>query len=423
MTVPVINAVINFSTGPSFAQAFIIGEGILGTNVLADSAAVIVDVSDVVDSVSIKRGRNAQADEFQTGTMTLRIVDQNGDFNPQNPNSPYYTLLDPMRKVSISATSAGVTYPMFAGFITSFTTTTPKNANDVVYTTIQAVDALRLAQNAQIATVTGATAGDLSGTRIDQILDQIAWPESMRDVDLGLTQMQNDPGTARTSLAALQTVTNSEYGAFYVDASGSFVFQDRSVTTASIGGTPTVFNDNGTEIGYANAVWRLDDTLVLNQANVTRTGGTVQNSTNAASVEKYFAHTYNIQNLLMQTDAVALDYARAYVASRAETSVRCDAIELDLYTDNYANGILAALDLDFFDPVTITTNQPGASTLTKTLQVFGVAHNVTPNKWRTTFTTLEPVIDGFILNSTLYGVLDTSVLSYQEVRKWQLDQA
>jgi hypothetical protein len=301
---------------------------------------------------------------------------------------------------------------MFSGFITSFTTSTPKNATDVVYTTITSVDALRLAQNAQISTVTGATAGDLSGTRINEILDQIAWPASMRDVDAGLTTMQADPGTARTALAALQTVTNSEYGAFYVDASGSFVFQDRNVTTASIGGTPTVFNDNGTNIGYFNAVWRLDDTLVFNQANVSRAGGSVQNATNLASVEKYFAHTYNIQNLLMESDAVALDYARAYVASRAETSVRCDAIELDLYTDNYNNGIIAALDLDFFDPVTITTNQPGASTLTKTLQVFGVAHNVTPNKWRTTFTTLEPVIDGFILNSTQYGVLDTSVLSY-----------
>jgi hypothetical protein len=317
-----------------------------------------------------------------------------------------------MRKVSISATYSGTTYPMFSGFITSYTTTTPKNANDVVYTTIQAVDAQRLAQNAQISTVTGATAGQLSGTRINEILDEISWPASMRDVDAGLTTMQADPGTARTALAALQTVTNSEYGAFYVDASGSFVFQDRNVTTASIAGTPTVFNDNGTDIGYFNAVWRLDDTLVFNQANVSRAGGTVQNATNAASVTKYFAHTYNIQNLLMETDAVALDYARAYVASRAETSVRCDAIELDLYTDNYANGIVAALDLDFFDPVTITTNQPGSSTLTKTLQVFGVAHSVTPNKWRTTFTTLEPVIDGFILNSTQYGVLDTSVLSY-----------
>jgi hypothetical protein len=210
----------------------------------------------------------------------------------------------------------------------------------------------------------------------------------------------------------MQTVEISEYGALYVDATGSFVFQDRSVTTESIGATPTVFNDNGTDIGYANAVWRLDDTLVYNQASVTRTGGTAQVATNAASIEKYFVHSYNQQNLLMQTDAVALDYAQAYVASRAETSIRCDAIELDLYTVNYNSGILAALTLDFFDPVTITTNQPGSSTLTKTLQVFGVKHAITPNSWKVVFTTLEPIIDGFIIGSTTSGVLDTNVLSY-----------
>jgi hypothetical protein len=412
MTVPVINAVINFSTGPAFAQAMIIDEGILGTNVLADSSAVIVDVSNQVDRVEIIRGRNAQADQFQTGTLSLRIVDQNGDFNPQNPSSPYYELLDPMRKVLISGTYAGNTYAMFSGFITSYTTSTPLNATDVVYTTISAVDAFRLAQNAQISTVTGATAGDLSGTRINQILDEIDWPDSMRDIDAGLTTMQADPGTARTSLNAMQIITTSEYGALYVDAYGSFVFQDRSVTTESIAGTPTVFNDNGTDIPYANALWRLDDTLVYNQATVTRSGGTAQVASNAASIAKYFVHSYNQEDLLMQTDAVALDYAQAYVASRAETSIRCDAIELDLYTANYSAGITAALDLDFFDPITITTNQPGASTLTKTLQVFGVRHYVTPNTWRTTFTTLEPVIDGFILDSTLYGVLDTNVLSY-----------
>lgn len=421
MTLPTINAIINFSTGPSFAQAMILNEGILDTNILADSAAVIVDVSNVVDSIQTKRGRNPQADRFQTGTLTLRIVDQNGDFNPQNPNSPYFGLLDPMRKVAISATYNSVTYPIFSGFITSYNTTTPKNALDVVYTTITAVDAFRLAQNAQISTVAGASAGDLSGTRINQILDQIGWPASMRDVDAGLTTLQADPGTARTSLAAMETVTISEYGALYVDATGSFVFQDRNVTTASIGGTPTVFNDNGQDIGYFDAVWRLDDTLIYNEASITRTGGTAQVATDAASIAKYFAHSYNQQNLLMQTDAVALDYAQAYVASRKETSIRCDAITLDLYTDNYNAGIIAALDLDFFDPITITTNQPGSSTLTKTLQVFGVAMAITPNSWKTTLTTLEPIIDGFILDSSLYGVLDTGVLAYQG-EQWQRAQ-
>jgi len=412
MTVPVINAVINFSTGPSFAQAMILDSGILGTNILADAASVIVDVSDVVDSIETKRGRNPQADQFQTGSLTMRIVDQNGDFNPQNPASPYYNLLTPMRKVQITATYGATTYPIFAGFITSYTTTTPKNANDVVYTTITAVDAFRLAQNAQISTVAGTSAGQLSGARINNLLDAISWPTSMRDVDAGLTTMQADPGTARTSLAAMQTVETSEYGALYVDAAGSFVFQDRAVTAGSSGLAPVVFNDNGTGIGYFNAVWRLDDTLVYNSASITRTGGTAQTAINQTSIDKYFAHSYNQQNLLMQTDAVALDYARAYVASRAETSIRCDAIQLDLYTDNYTAGTVAALGLDYFDPVTITTNQPGGSTLTKTLQVFGVAQSITPNSWKTTLTTLEPIIDGFILDSSIYGLLDSGVLSY-----------
>ena len=412
MTVPVINAVINFSTGPSFAQAMILDSGLLGTNVLADSASVIVDVSNQVDSIQTIRGRNAQADQFQTGTLTMRIVDQTGAFNPQNPNSPYFQLLTPMRKVQITATYGAVTYPIFSGFITTYQTTTPKNATDVVYTVITAVDAFRLAQNAQISTVAGTSAGQLSGARINALLDAISWPTSMRDVDAGLTTMQADPGTARTSLAAMQTVETSEYGALYVDAAGSFVFQDRAVTAGSTGATPVVFNDDGSAITYYNAVWRLDDTLVYNSASITRTGGTAQTAINQASIDKYFVHSYNQQNLLMQTDAVALDYAQAYVASRAETSVRCDAIQLDLYTDNYNAGIIAALGLDYFDPVTITTNQPGSSTLTKTLQVFGVAQSITPNSWKTTLTTLEPIIDGFILDSAIYGLLDSGVLSY-----------
>jgi hypothetical protein len=412
MAIPVVNAVINFSTGPSFAQALILGEGILGTNILSDSTAVIVDVSDRVNMIQTNRGRTALSDQFQTGTMSLKIVDQNGDFNPQNPSSPYFELLTPMKKVQITATYSGITYSIFSGFITSYVNTQPKDATEVAYTTIQAVDAFRLAQNAQISTVAGATAGNLSGTRVNQILDQISWPASMRDVDAGLTTMQADPGTTRTSLAALQTVADSEYGAIYVDASGSFVFQDRSVTAASIGGTPTLFADNGTGIKYANAVWRLDDTLVFNSATITRTGGTPQVATNAASIAKYFIHSYFLNNLLMETDAVALDYARAYVASRAETSIRCDAVELDLYSPDYNAGIIAALNLDFFDPITVITTQPGGSTLNKTLQIFGVGMNISPNAWKTVFTTLEPVLDSLILNNNIYGTLDYNVLSY-----------
>jgi hypothetical protein len=383
--------------------------GILGTNVLADSVAVIVDVSNRINRVETNRGRTALSDLFQTGSLTLRLTDQNGDFNPQNTSSPYYTFLTPMKKVQITATYNNVTYPIFSGFITSYVTTYPQESEDVATTTIQAVDAFRLAQLAQISTVTGASAGDLSGVRVNEILDEIDWPQSMRDIDTGLTTLQADPGTTRTALQALTTVAESEYGALYVDATGSFVFQDRDVTVASIAATPTLFADDGTGIDYFDAAWILNDVLIFNKATITRLGGTAQVATNQASIDKYFLHSYFLDGLLMESDAVALDYAQAYVASRAETSIRCDAIVLDLYTPNYDPGVVAALDLDFFDPITVLTTQPGGSTIEKTLQIFGVRMNITPNSWKTTFTTLEPVIDGFILG---YSELGSGVLSY-----------
>jgi len=327
MTVPVVNAFINFSTGPSFAQFLILDTGQLDVNVLGDPGSIIVDVSNQVNSIQTNRGRTALSDQFQTGSLTLRIVDQNGDFNPQNVSGPYYNLLTPMKKVQITATYGVNTYPIFSGFITSYVTTYPDESEaDLAMTTIQAVDAFRLAQLAQISTVTGANAGDLSGTRINQILDEINWPASQRDIDAGLTTLQADPGTNRTALQALQIATESEYGAIYVSADNNFVFQDRGVTAGSIGGTPTVFADDGSGIDYFDATWILNDVLIFNKATITRAGGSAQVALNQASIDKYFLHSYFLDNLLMQSDAVALDYAQAYVASRQETSIRVDAI-------------------------------------------------------------------------------------------------
>jgi hypothetical protein len=415
VAIPTVNAFINFSSGASFGQAFIIGQGILGTNILADGSSVIVDVSDQLDQIQTTRGRNASADQFQAGTLTMRIVDQNGDFNPQNTSSPYYGLLSPMRKVQITATYSGTTYPIFSGYITGYNTITPKYVGDVVYTTITAIDGMRLLSNALVTTVTGAVASEDAGTRVGRILDQVGWPTSLRSIQTGNTTMQADPGTQRSALAAIQTVQTSEYGAFYIDPNGVATFKNRSYCTSSPNNTPTVFNDNGTNISYYNAMWLLNDAQVVNQAAITATGLATQTAINSSSIAKYFVHSYTQNDLLMQDTTTALNYALAYVASRAETTIRCDAMTLDLYYANYNSGIIAALDLDYFDPISITTTQPatiGTSSITKNLQVFGVQHSISVNSWKTTFTTLEPIIDGFILDSTLYGILGTNTLSY-----------
>jgi len=415
VAIPIVNAFINFSSGASFGQALILDQGILDTNILADSAAVIVDVSDQVDMIQTTRGRNASADQFQAGTLNMRIVDMNGDFNPQNTASPYYGLLSPMRKVQITATYGATTYPIFSGYITGYNTITPKFVGDVVYTTITAIDGMRLLSNALVSTVTGAVAGEDAGTRINDILDTVGWPTTLRSIQSGNTTVQVDPGTQRSALAAIQTVQTTEYGAFYIDPNGVATFKNRNYCASTAGNTPTQFNDNGTNIPYYNAMWLLNDAQVVNQAAITATGLATQTATDSASISKYFVHSYTQNDLLMQTTDESLNYALAYVASRAETSIRCDAITLDLYAANYDSGIIAALDLDYFDPVSITTTQPavvGTSTITKNLQVFGVQHSISVNSWKTTFTTLEPIIDGFILDSSLYGLLDTNTLSY-----------
>ena len=413
MSKPTVNVIINFSTGAGFGNPFILDQSKIGSlDVLADATSLIVDVSNQVDSISTNRGRQLSTEQFNTGVATIRIIDQNGDFNPQNPSSPYFTFLNPMRKIAITATYLGVTYPIFAGYITNYNTSTPKFTGDLVYTTISAVDGFRLFQNAQFFGVTGAVAGETTGARITKILDSISWPASMRDIDTGQTTVQADPATQRTALSALQTVANTEYGAVYVDGSGDLVFQDRAYTVSSVGQTPVVFKDDGTAISYFDVKWVLDDTQVYNKATITRQGGTVQTVIDQDSIDKYFTHSYNLTGLLMETDAEALQYGQAFIASRQETNIRVDELTLELFQDNYTAGTIAALELDYFDPIDVTTTQPNSTTLSKTVQVFNINHQIRPDSWKVRYGTAEPIIDGFILDSIISGILDTSVLSY-----------
>jgi hypothetical protein len=234
----------------------------------------------------------------------------------------------------------------------------------------------------------------------------------MRDIDTGQTTVQADPATQRTALSALQTVANTEYGAVYVDGSGDLVFQDRAYTVSSVGQTPVVFKDDGTAISYFDVKWVLDDTQVYNKATITRQGGTVQTVIDQDSIDKYFTHSYNLTGLLMETDAEALQYGQAFIASRQETNIRVDELTLELFQDNYTAGTIAALELDYFDPIDVTTTQPNSTTLSKTVQVFNINHQIRPDSWKVRYGTAEPIIDGFILDSIISGILDTSVLSY-----------
>lgn len=407
MATPTLVVTFDFSSGASFGFPLILDEGILDTNVLADAAAIVVDISNQVNSVSIRRGYNLLQEQFQAGTATIRLLDQNGDWNPTNTASPYYPDLVPLRKVRVSADG----YFLFSGYTVAYNYQWDKEQN-VGYVDIELSDAFRLFNMSNITTVTGGTAGQTTGTRITAILDQIGFPASMRNIEAGATTVQADPGTSRTSLQAFQNMEFSEQGAFYILPTGDAEFLSRATIQSKSGANPTFFSNDGTGITYRNIVTALDDKLIINTTSITRAGGTAQTASNTASQIKYFPHSYTATDLLVQTDAQALEIAQAYTATRAETTLRVDSLTLDLNTANYTAGTTAAISLDFFDTIRVKNVGQDGTIIDKTLQCMGVAHEITPATWNTTFVTSEPIIDGFILDSVLYAILDTSVITY-----------
>ena len=409
----VVNVSLNFSSGATFGNPFTIGDpvnGVLGVGILSDSTApaLVVDLSDITKAIKIKRGRNVLRDTYESGQAIVTIYDTNGDFNPQNPASPYYGKLTPLRKLRISATSGSTNGYLFSGYTTDYSYRYDQ-AQNIGYLDITAFDAFRLFNLATVTAITGQAAGQDTGTRINKILDTVSFPNGMRTVDTGNSLTQADPATTRTALQALVNVEFSEQGAFYVNAAGNAVFKNRQNTIASAGGTPIQFNQTG-GIPYKNLKFALDDKLIINQATITRIGGTAQFAQDTASVATYFPHSVSYADLVIDTDATALDVAKVYVATRKDTTIRIDEMTIDLYDTSVPTATI--LGMDYFTNVQISNIQPDGSTITKNLQVQGITWEITPNSWLGTFTTLEPITDGFIIGNSTYGVLGDDILSY-----------
>ena len=403
----------DFTSGATFGYPFTIGDpvyGLLGVGTLASTTtpAPTVDLTPDVYSINITRGRNIMRDTYEAGQATIRVLDPLSYFNPQNTASPYFGFLTPLRKLRVSATVGGVGYFLFSGYTIEYRYTYPRG-QETGYVDIICTDAFRLFQQAAVLTVASATAGQDTGTRIEKILDQVSWPTSMRAIDTGDTLCQADPGTPRPSLDAIKNAEFSEQGAFFIDSEGTANFLNRNNVIAKYGETPIEF-DQTTGIPYTNLVFAFDDKLIINSAGMTRIGGTQQVADNTDSITKYFLHQINESNLVVQTDADALNIAKIYVATRAETTIRIDAMTVDLL--DAAVPTATMLDLDYFSNLKITNVQPDGSTIVKTLQCQGLDWNITPNSMKVTVRTLEPIVEGFIIGSAVSGIIGTNIMAY-----------
>jgi len=404
----------DFSGGATFSAGFVIGSpdnGVIGVNRFGSSDVVIptVDLTPDVYSISIRRGRNIMKDTYEAGTAIVRVLDPLGYFNPQNPSSPYYGYLVPLRKLRISATTATAEHFLFSGYVNDYRYTFPVG-QETAYVDILCTDGFRLLQMANVGTIADTPAGQTTGTRIGKILDDVQWPASMRTIATGVTTCVADPATIRTTLEAVKNAEFSEgLGAFYMSPDGTAIFKSRSEVASTLAATATEFNQT-TGIPYRSVKYAFDDKLIINDVKFNRVGGTAQNVYSQTSIDKYFPHGLTQENLIAETDEIVAGIAGNYVNTRKETTIRIDEMTVDLLDPAVPTDTM--IGLDYFDNLKITNVTQEGSTIVKTLQAQGFAWDITPNKMTVSITTLEPILDAFIIGSSTYGIIGTSTLSY-----------
>lgn len=402
---------IRLGTGAGFGDPLILDDqldGLLDVNVLADAAVETVDISNLVQAISIRHGRDRAFEEYLPGTATIQFLDFDGDWNPANTAGPYYGKIKPMRQVQIKTTYSGTEYALFSGFISSWDYNWADQSVDYAIVTLQCVDGFRLLQLANIDNVPGAANKDLPGERINLILDAIGWPSGQRNIDDGDTELENDPGGFRSALAAIQTIQNSDLGAFFIDQDGKATYLSRATLSQKASGTPYEFADDGTDIAYQNIDINYDETELANQVTFTRLSGSPQTVSDTASIDEFFLRSFNRSGLMMETNALALARANLVLNARKDVRVRVDSFTLDLSSNS--TRVAPALSMLIGDPIVVTKNMAGGTGIVLRLAIQGHSHDITPDRWVSTFTTAYPLSTAFILDSTEFGILDTNTL-------------
>jgi hypothetical protein len=411
MTLPCLPIVkIRLGNGVSFGDAFVLGsltQGELGVDELGGGPGAI-DITEQVTRIATRHGRDRMFEEYTPGTAIVEFLDFNGDWNPANSSGPYYGQILPMRQIQVFTVYNSTTYFIFSGYITSWDYTWDDQSVDYARVTVQAIDAFRLLQLANITTVTGAANKDLPGERINLILNEIGWPNTLRDIDDGDTELEGDPGDSRSALAAIQTIEQSDLGAFFIKHDGTATYYSRGRLSQIASGTAYEFSDDGTDIAYQDIDINFDETELANQVTLTRLSGQPQTVSDATSIDNYFLRSYQRSGLMMETNSIALTRAGQILNYRKNPRLRVDSLTLDMSSDS--TRVEPGLALEIGQPIIVNKTMAGSTSITLRVTVQGHESDITPETWTTRFTTAYPLSTAFILGSTEFGVLGTNTL-------------
>ena len=290
--------------------------GLLDIGTLADVAIIglgtWVELAEYTRDVTIARGRERQLDQVKAGMFTASLDNSDRRFDPAWDEGPYAvngeSQLRSNRVVRFQADYLGVTYDLFYGFIDLWpmVPTYPEGGRSL----LQATDAFKILTKIALPAQSEVGAGDLTGTRLNRILDAIGWPEEARDIDTGNATHQ--PTTLAGPASNLMRLANdSERGDLYVAGDGDVTFRERIArfTEPRSHTSLWTFGDAEGELAYVGIALANDDQLVRNDISVARVGGATVTTANEYGTSPATRSSYTRTDLTLADDAQVVDFA------------------------------------------------------------------------------------------------------------------
>lgn len=265
------------------------------------------DISNIVKSIEISRGRSGDFQMMETGTCKLVLKDANGIYNPANAGSPLATYLKPMRPVRVRATYAGYTYGMFQGYITRIEANPDKNVQEA---TIECSDLFTKLNRARvtIAALTNATVDECLSAILDGC--KVAGQEREIGVSQHIVPSYSHDATS-DMLAEIEDLMLIDQGLCFVSGDGKLTYQPVGQRYAASAVAATL---GDSLIGQARPSVSMQG--IVNGQTVTKDGGTAQTYTDSNSQSAYgFCDGGSIGSDLLESDTQAMSLARFIVTA------------------------------------------------------------------------------------------------------------
>ena len=404
---PVDTTVIVYFDVPT-TPVFLLDDPVAGklddtTYVLAGDVAV--DISGDVTSVSVNRGRSRWLDEIRVGTASFTVRNLDRDYDPLGAGA-YSANIVPGKRVTIEVGETAV----FDGLIDDWDLNYTVNGD----ATATAVASDPLAEIGRQFITSHTTTSQLSGARIDAILDraEIDFPAAERDIDAGLETLQADTVASGTNaLDYLKLVAETESGRLFAARDGVLTFRERSTVVPSTG--VPLFSDNGSGIPYDNIEVQVGSELLYNRATVTRAGGTAQTADNTDSQTVYGIRTIERSGLLFDSDAAADNLSEFLVNKYGEATPRFASLRVNVAALTIAEAI-DVMTVELGDVVQVQFAPPGGGTAVDQYGIVeGIRHDAGVDRHRVTFSLSSLQDSPFVLDDAVFGVLDgETVLTY-----------